>query len=111
MQAWPLSLLGYPKKALKRAGEAIAHAHQIFHPYSLGYAFVHAMCCHQYLRQVKETNDRAQEAIALATEKGFPNWLFAGMTLRGWALSQSGKIEEGVAQMRDSVNIWRSTGS
>ncbi|MEW6733286.1 MAG: adenylate/guanylate cyclase domain-containing protein [Acidobacteriota bacterium] len=111
MQAWPLSLQGYPEQALKRGEEAIEHAQQLSHPYSLGYALVHDMCCHQYLYQVELAQQRAEAAMALASEKGFPNWLLAAMAIHGWTLSQQGRTSEGIAQLQQVIDLWRSTGS
>lgn len=111
MQSWPLSLMGYPEQAVKRAQESRAHAQQLAHPYSLGYAFVHETCCYQYLRDPKRTLAVALEAISLGSEKSFPNWLLAGMVLQGWALGQMGEANQGAAQIKQVVDLWRSTGS
>ncbi|MGH9944136.1 MAG: hypothetical protein ACRD9R_17465, partial [Pyrinomonadaceae bacterium] len=111
MQAWPLSLQGFPEQALRRGQESLAQARQIAHPYSLGYALVHDMCCQQYLLRTEQAEARAEQAIALATEKGFPNWLLAGFAVRGWALALRGQHDEGVGLLRQTVDLWRSTGS
>lgn len=111
MQTWPLALMGRPEQALARGREALARAEEVGHPYSLGYALVHVASCHQYLGLVDEARLNARAAIALATEKGFPNWLLAGMVLRGWGLSKEGRAEEGVAAVRDTIGVWRSYGS
>jgi predicted ATPase len=111
MQAWPLALQGQPKEALRRGEEAVAHARELGHPYTLGYALVHDMCCRQFLQQVGPTLQRAEEVVALAGEKGFPNWLLAGMVLRGWALGHQGKAQEGLELMAHGVGLWRSFGS
>jgi predicted ATPase len=111
MQTWPLSLRGYPQQALERGRQALDHAREIAHPYSLGYALVHDMCCRQYLLDVPGVVERAQECIALSTEKGFPNWLLAAMVLQGWAQGQTGQPAEGAAQIASVIALWRGTGS
>jgi class 3 adenylate cyclase/predicted ATPase len=111
MQAWPLSLRGYPQQALERGRQALDHAREIAHPYSLGYALVHDMCCRQYLLDVPGVVERARECIALATDKGFPNWLLAAMILQGWAQGQTGKPAEGAGQIAYVISLWRGTGS
>jgi class 3 adenylate cyclase/predicted ATPase len=111
MQTWPLSLRGYPQQALERGRQALDHAREIAHPYSLGYALVHDMCCRQYLLDVPGVVERAEECIALSTEKGFPNWLLAAMILQGWAQGQTGKAPEGAAQISSVIALWRGTGS
>lgn len=111
MQTWPLALTGHPEQALARGREALERAREVAHPYSLGYALVHDMCCNQYLGQVETVLARADEAVALSTEKNFPNWLIAGMVLRGWAMARKGEAEQGAAQIRDMTALWRSFGS
>ncbi len=111
MQTWPLALTGQLGEALARGREAVARAREVAHPYSLGYALVHDMCCHQYLGLVDEALDRANEAVGLATERSFPNWMIAGMVIRGWALARKGRAEEGIAQIRMMTDVWRSFGS
>ncbi len=111
MQSWPLSLMGYPEQALKRSRESIAEALELSHPYSLGYALVHDACCQQYLLRVEAAYDRATEAIRLSQEKGFPNWLLAGMVVQGWAMIHKGKIEEGTVLVKQANDFWISSGS
>lgn len=111
MQSWPLSLMGYPEQALKRSRESIAQALELSHPYSLGYALVHDACCQQYLLRVDAAYDRASEAVKLSQEKGFPNWLLAGMVVQGWALVHKGEIETGTTLIEQATNFWRSSGS
>lgn len=111
MQAWPLSLMGYPERALARGREALARARELGHPYSVGYALVHDMCCHQYLRLSDGVRERADEVVALASEKSFPNWLLAGRVLRGWAAARGGDAERGAAEIREATGLWRSSGS
>ncbi|MBI4852981.1 MAG: AAA family ATPase [Acidobacteria bacterium] len=111
MQSWPLSLMGYPEQALKRAQEAITEATQLSHPYSLGYALVHTACCYHYLLQVDLAYQMASEAVKLAQEKGFPNWLLAGMVVQGWALVYKGDTNNGIALVEQALDFWRSSGS
>src|SRR5262249_43994688 len=111
MQAWPLALLGHPGRARRRSQEALDRARALAHPYSLGYALVHSLCCHQYLLDAPAVIQEADEAIALATEKGFPNWLLAATILRGWALGQLGQPADGIAAITQAVALWRSTGA
>jgi class 3 adenylate cyclase/predicted ATPase len=111
MQAWPLALMGNMREAFQRGGEAVNQARELNHPYSLGYALVHDMCARQYFRQAQATLTRADEVIALASEKGFPNWLLAGMILKGWALGQLGRPEEGLGVLRQGIDFWRGSGA
>lgn len=111
MQTWPLSLVGYPEQALASGAEALAHARDLGHPYSLGYALIHDMCCRQYLHDVSGVIERAEEAIALAQDKGFPNWLLAGMAVHGWAQVMRGRVDAGLAELDQAITLWRGSGA
>jgi predicted ATPase len=47
----------------------------------------------------------------LASEQGFAHELAVGTLLRGCALAEQGKIEEGIAQMRQGLAAHRATGA
>jgi predicted ATPase len=60
---------------------------------------------------VHGTQGRAEAAITLSTEQGFPQWLAIGAILRGWALAAQGQGEEGIAQMRGGLAAYQATGA
>jgi predicted ATPase len=47
----------------------------------------------------------------LATERGFPHWAALGTSLQGWALAMQGQGEAGMAQVRQGLAAWRTTGA
>jgi predicted ATPase len=49
--------------------------------------------------------------IELSTEQDFPHFLAAATVIRGWALTQSGEVEIGFAQLRQGSPAWRATGA
>ncbi len=55
--------------------------------------------------------ERAEEAITLSTDQGFPYWLANGTLLRGWALAEQGQVEEGIAQMHQGLAASRAMGA
>jgi len=73
--AFALWYLGYPDQGLARNDEALTLAQHIVHPYSLGYALTIAASFHQYRREVRAAQERAEAAIRLAMEQGFPSWM------------------------------------
>jgi predicted ATPase len=95
-----LLTLGYPSQARARSGEALAAARPLAHPNSMSQALVSDCTLHQLLRDRREAQEQAAALIALATEHGFPLWLAAGVVVRGWALADGGRVEEGIAVMR-----------
>jgi adenylate cyclase len=106
-----LWLRGYPAQALVRLHEALALAHKISHPYSLAFARFWAAWVSQVRRDVPAVHEHAEAAVALATEQGFPLWTATGTSLRGWALAMQDQGEEGMAQVRQGIATWRTTGA
>jgi len=109
--AWVLWLLGYPHQALERSHEAMTLAQQLAHPLSLSFALCWATVVHQYRREVQAAQERAEAAISLATEQGFPTWMAVGSLLRGWTLVQQGQAQEGITQIEQGLTAWRATGA
>jgi len=106
-----LWLLGYPDQARKRSLEAFALAQELSHPYSLAFALIHVLYVHRFSQEVKAVQERAQELLALSTEHGFPITLAVGAAHQGWALAEQGLGEEGIIQIRQGIDTWRTTGS
>jgi class 3 adenylate cyclase/predicted ATPase len=109
--ALALWYLGYPDQALKRIQEAIALARELAHPYTLAYASCHAAMVHQLSGQVPATQEWAEGAIAICAEHGFPFFLGVGTIIRGWALAAQGQVQEGIAEIREGLALYRTTGS
>jgi predicted ATPase len=103
--------LGYPDQGVVRIYEAVTLAQQVAHPLSLSFAFSCAATLHQFRREVCCTQERAEAAIHLATEQGFPFWVAYSAILRGWAMAQQGEAQEGIAQILQGVMAWRGTGA
>ena len=106
-----LLTLGYPSQARARSGEAIAAARPLAHPNTMSQALVSDCTLHQLLRDRREAQEQAVALIALATEHGFPLWLTVGVVVRGWALADGGRVEEGIAVMRRGLADYRATGA
>lgn len=109
--AFVLWLLGYPDQALERGHEALTLAQELSHPPSLAAVLVYVACIHCFRREAHATQERAEAAMALAGEQGFPQWLTVGMILRGWALAMQGQAEEGITQIRQALAAWRAMGA
>jgi predicted ATPase len=109
--AWSLWLLGYPDQALARLHDALTLAHELAHPYSLAFAWCWAVIVSQFRRDVSAVHEQAEAAVALATEQGFALWAAMGTSVRGWALAMQGQGEAGMAQVRQGVAAWRTTGA
>src|SRR5262249_18556018 len=111
--------LGYPDQALHRSHEALTLAQEVVHPLSLAFAACFAAWLHQFRREGRLAQERAEAGIALATEHGFTGFLAQGTLFRGWALAArsgepeagQGQRQEGIAQMRQGLAVWQATGA
>jgi len=109
--AWALWLRGYPDAALTRSYEALSLAQELAHPYSLAWAMVFVAVIHHLRREGRQTRERAEVEMALASEQGFPFWVAAGMCFWGWALMTEGQVTQGVGQISQGLRIWQTTGA
>jgi predicted ATPase len=111
VEALALWYLGYPDQALGSIHNALALARDISHTYSLAMALALAVWVHQCCRETQLTQERAEAVITLSTTEGFPFWAAWGTIVRGWGLTEQGQGEEGVAQIRQDLPIYRATGA
>jgi len=108
--AMTLWLLGYPAQALVHLHDALTLAHELSHPFSLGYARLFAAFVHQWRRDMPAVHEQAEAAVALATEQGFPLLIAGGTSVRGWELAMQGQSEEGIEQVRQGIASYRAIG-
>jgi predicted ATPase len=109
--AWALWYLGYPHQGLARSHEAVMLAQQSAHSFSQGFVLSFAAVVHQFRREVRLTQERAEATIVLATDQGFPLWMARGVVLRGWALAQQGQAQEGIEQIHLGLTTYRATAA
>ncbi len=109
--AWTLWHLGYPDQALKRSQEALNLAQALSHAHSLAYAQLFATTHYQLRREAQATQEQAEAQIALSTEQGFAFWVAWGMMFHGWALTEQGQGEEGIAQISQGLANFLATGA
>src|SRR5207247_208012 len=67
-----LWLLGYPDQAVASSQAALALAQQLAHPMSLTHALYWAAMLHHFRREAPLTQTRAEAAVTIATDQGFP---------------------------------------
>jgi class 3 adenylate cyclase/predicted ATPase len=102
--------LGYPDQGLAQSQQAVLLAQQIAHPFSLSFVLSFAAMFHQFRREERWTQERADAVILLAKEQSFPFWMAFGSILGGWALAQQGQAQVGIEQMHQSMHAIRATG-
>jgi predicted ATPase len=109
--AWVLWYLGYPDQAWRHSHEAVSLAQQTAHPFSRCLISSVAAVFHLFRREVRLTQERAEAAISLAKEQGFPYWMAVGSLMRGWALAHQGQVKEGLEQLTQGLRAYRATGA
>jgi predicted ATPase len=71
---------------------------------------IYAAFIHGLRKEWPMAAEHAEATVALSAEQGFSDWLLMGPLLRGQALAEQGKTDEGIAQMRDSLAAVPSIG-
>jgi predicted ATPase len=108
--AWLLIFLGYPDQALARSRQALNLSQELSHPASRTFALSYVSGTERARGNLRASQERAEAAIALATEQGFPDWLAMGTLLRSEALAAQGQLEEAITQGSLVIDALRATG-
>jgi len=92
-------VLGKPDEALRLSNESLSRARQLKNAGMLAWAIQSAGFVRFYRREPEAALELAEAAIELAEKHGFYGPLQSGRALRGWALTELGQTEEGVAEL------------
>lgn len=103
-------LLGYVDQALTRMRAALTLARRLGQLHSLASALIWAAVLHQLRREGSLAQAQAETTIPLCREQEFPYYLAAGTILQGWALTEQGHGETGIAQLRQGLATCRALG-
>src|SRR5262249_18499313 len=106
--AWTLWALGYPARAAARLQEALALARSLDHPFTLAHACRFAAAFHLSRGEHDLAQDQVDATLALSAEHGFRLFLAIGRFHRGWLLAEQGREDEGLALMREWVEVCRN---
>jgi predicted ATPase len=102
--------LGYPDQAMKVLEDTLRLARQIKHPVSQGLALISACSSYRNYRQPQKVREMADQAIAIGTEHGLTQIVFA-MIMGGWATAILDDQDAGIAQMQRALDAIRATGT
>lgn len=103
--------LGYPRRALEASGAGLCLVTQLSQPHSTAVALVYSSLLRRLRREERAAREVADDCIALAKEHGFPQWLGMARIYGGSALAALGRVEEGLAEMREGLAAYRATGA
>jgi predicted ATPase len=103
--------LGQPDQALNRIEEALALARELSEPLSLAHSLLFAAILYQLRREEHLAQECAEAAIKVSSAHGLVMYQAMAMIARGWALSEQGRLEEAIAQMREGLAALQVTGT
>jgi predicted ATPase len=103
--------LGYPEQARQHLEAALTRAQELAHPFTLAQVLYYATTLSLVRREVQVAGEQAEVLITLATAQGFPFQLAGGLLCRGLVLTEQGRQEEGMWQIRQGLAAHRTTGA
>ena len=103
--------LGYPDQSLQKCLDALRLAREVNHSSSIAVALNYATLPYFHRRDVQSTQEKAAELVALGQEHGFALALPLGRMFQGWVLTERGRVEEGIEQLRQGLETLRATGT
>jgi predicted ATPase len=106
-----LFMLGRQDQALSRGEQAVLWGRTLCHSHSLLYALAHAASLLIGTERMQPAFDALEEAIAIATQQGFPFWLAYCTMLRGYVLATRGETAKGLALARKGHEDMKATGA
>jgi class 3 adenylate cyclase len=109
--AMALWMLGYPDQAVESARQGIDLANAVAHLPSIGHSLWFAGTVHMMRRDAPAALDTGQRLVALGREHGLAAYEAVGGIIRGWARAGLGEAEEGVAELRQAINVYRANAT
>jgi predicted ATPase len=89
----------------------VARAEQLRHPHTLCYVLTFLAGGHVICHEPERALPVLERSIGLSSEYGFALWSAGGQMLRGWARAQRGQAEQGIAELRQSIQALEATGA
>jgi predicted ATPase len=109
--SWVLWFQGYPEQATAKMEAGLRLAEALNHPHTSTLAAFFASTFHQLMRQWPQCQAEAERALGLAGRGQFPFWQAGCTMLRGSALAQQGRVDEGIAVLQEGLARWEATGT
>jgi predicted ATPase/class 3 adenylate cyclase len=106
VSALVLWMLGFPDRARERANRAVTLANDLGHPFTLAYALFHSGFLHLWRRELETVHDRAVRMLQVADEHDLQIWKALGRCLLGAANTGIGRPEDGLAQIREGLDLY-----
>ena len=99
-----LWILGYPEQAQSMGRAAFEYATELNQTNLIGHVRVYGGAGPaELMGDVAAVHANADAVIELADQHSLNYWRLSGLILRGWAMTQEGAVEDGLALMRQSL--------
>jgi len=108
---WTQWFLGYPDQAVESGSQAILAAQAVSHPNSLAAAEFFSTIVRILRREPLLVLENAERVFAFSAEHGLGAWSLFAPLHRGWAMTQLGRYEEGIEQIRQIANVAHAAGA
>jgi predicted ATPase len=109
--ACALWLRGYLAKARTQSAKALSLAQQRAHPFILARVLYYDTLLCQLRRDTPAGRDQADAVITVSTAQRFALARASGLIMRGWAIAVQEHSTEGLVQLRQGLDTYRSTGA
>jgi len=110
VRSWVLWLLGYPDAALRSAQEGRTSAEHLAHAYSLAFAAFVVSAVHSMRGDVEAARAQAELCMTMSDEHQITQYATLSRVVRGWALTQLGQRDAGLAEIKTNIARSRRTG-
>jgi class 3 adenylate cyclase/predicted ATPase len=101
--------LGFADASRARVREGLALARRLGRTQDVAAALCYSLLHHVFSRDPRSVLEQVDELVQVATDHQLPAFLAHGLVMRGWALSEQGQCEEGIAQLRQGIETMRAT--
>ena len=101
--------LGFPLQAEERVAEAARIGKDRSHPFSDAVLLHFKSVLYQHQEKVEEVETTATQMLQICQEHGFSLWEAAATVMKGWALTELDRSEEGIAMIRKGIAAWEKT--
>jgi class 3 adenylate cyclase/tetratricopeptide (TPR) repeat protein len=103
--------LGYLDRALKTAERALSLAREVSHPFSIALALAYLAMLHQFRHDPESALKTAEEARGFCQQYRFDYYRAWSDLVRAWAISEQGRIGEGVSAYDAALKEFGETGA
>ena len=109
--AWALWFLGRTDEALARMEEGLALARDLSEPHGLAHVQLFASILHQLCRDHRMAQQYADAVIEVSHSHGLVLYGAMADVMKGWTLSEQGRKQEGIEQMRAGLAALDATST